>query len=288
MPLFMFVSGFVCYRANTQTNLIKGIKRRFVQLLLPFFIWSFVVSPLIKWNFDTTKFINLFLYPDSGLWFLWVLFFIHVIFLILSNLAGCLKINKSLILAGGAAVLYILYLASNFRFFGFQFISWYFMFFTIGYLYHKYVILITKYIKWLFVISAILFPVLAYHWQIKTPPIIFDFTIHNNLWLYMYKFISVIFAIPFFMYLFQLYDKKFRILDYIGKDTLGIYVMHGIISSLAIKPVYESIAYNMNFYLFTCLTVIILISVCCLINFLIRKVPVFRLLFLGEKKDKHQ
>jgi fucose 4-O-acetylase-like acetyltransferase len=283
MPLFMFVSGFVCFKPNQQIDFIAGLKRRFIQLMLPFFIWTFIVRPLIDWNFDATKFFNKILYPDTGFWFLWVLFLIYVIFLILSKLADKWKLNQTVMLAGGAVALYGIYLVSNFRYFGSQFISWYFMFFVIGFLYRQYNSLLNKYLKYSFAVSLIIFPILAYHWQIKTPPTVFGFTINSNLYLYVYKFVTVIFSIPFFMYLFRLFDGRYHILNNIGKNTMGIYVIHGIFSTLAIQPIYGVLCTSINFYVFLILTVIFLVAVCYFVIWLIKKNSILKLFLLGEK-----
>jgi fucose 4-O-acetylase-like acetyltransferase len=286
MPLFMFVSGFVCFRPDIQIHFKAGLKRRFLQLMLPFFMWTFVVRPLIDWNFDVTKMLNKLIYPDTGFWFLWVLFFIYVIFLSLSKIADKLRFNKTFVLAAVALVLYVTYLFSNFRYFGFQFISWYFMFFIIGFLHNQYNSLINKYSKYLFVVSMIIFPILAYHWQMKIPPTVFGFTIKSNLFLYVYKLVSVIFSIPFFMYLFRLFDEKYHILGKVGKNTLGIYVIHGIISNYIVSPVYEAFCTSINFYIFLILTVIFLVTVSYFIIWLIKKSWILNILLLGNKKNE--
>ena len=70
MPLFMLISGFVSYRSEMKWNVVS---RRFFQLMIPFFVYTFGAA-LIKW--DVQIFVNTILYPERGLWFLWVLFFI--------------------------------------------------------------------------------------------------------------------------------------------------------------------------------------------------------------------
>jgi fucose 4-O-acetylase-like acetyltransferase len=283
MPLFMFVSGFVCYRQpNRQLKLVEGIKRRFIQLMLPFLVWSFMVSPLVLWDWDVHRLLNRFLYPDRGLWFLWVLFFIYAIFISLSKIAEKLKFNQSLVLMVGAVALFSIYLISNFRFFGFQFIAWYFMFFTIGFLYHQYNEFVNMYLKYLFAISLLVFPILAWHWQMKIPPVIFGFSIRSNMWLYIYKFISVVFAIPFFMYLFKFRDGKFNVLPNIGRNTMGIYAMHFLFINFFIRPVH-TYTNTLTFYIFLIAAVVLLILLCMGVIYWIRKASILKLLLLGEK-----
>lgn len=70
MPLFMWVSGYVNYRKETKLNVLK---RRAVQLALPFFVWvtfhSVVVMDLHYW-------VDVFYNPTISVWFIWDLFLI--------------------------------------------------------------------------------------------------------------------------------------------------------------------------------------------------------------------
>jgi fucose 4-O-acetylase-like acetyltransferase len=74
MPMFMFLSDFVSYKPNQAIQFTSSIIRRFTQLMIPFLVWSFIISPLVSWNFDIIKLMEKLLYPDRELWFLWVLF----------------------------------------------------------------------------------------------------------------------------------------------------------------------------------------------------------------------
>lgn len=88
IPLFMFLSGYVSYKVSSWAN----IRKRGIQLLIPFFS-AIVLSYLIH-DFPAYSFAGLFksignviLRPDTGLWFLWALFFINAIFI------GCCKLS---------------------------------------------------------------------------------------------------------------------------------------------------------------------------------------------------
>lgn len=74
MPAFMFVSGYVSYKATMEW---RTIGKRARQLLVPFLCWAVVVS-LLSW--DITKMWTIIKHPDyGGLWFLHALFFITAI-----------------------------------------------------------------------------------------------------------------------------------------------------------------------------------------------------------------
>ena len=77
MPVFMFVSGYVSYKACVSMN---DIKKRAYQLLLPFFFFPLASSLCFKGQFNTSTYYHLIERPDSGLWFFYVLFIISTLF----------------------------------------------------------------------------------------------------------------------------------------------------------------------------------------------------------------
>ncbi|WP_254411882.1 acyltransferase family protein [Dyadobacter diqingensis] len=95
MPLFMFISGYVAYLSinerifqNYSSFLLKKIR----SLLVPFFAWPLLVDKLFfNGNFQFNpypRFLELMEDPRTGLWFLWYLFFLTIIysaFLLISN-----------------------------------------------------------------------------------------------------------------------------------------------------------------------------------------------------------
>lgn len=89
IPIFMFVSGiFMNKHFESNFNLKQtalSIAKIAISLLVPFIGFSIIVSSIRCSSFDS--FINLlsncFMDPDSSLWFIWALFWMHV-FLVLS------------------------------------------------------------------------------------------------------------------------------------------------------------------------------------------------------------
>ncbi len=86
MPLFMFISGYLYFNANQVTESKNKLKKRCEALLVPFFAWTVIsVSTSLIYSYwsgfevlSSAKemIINIILYPDSSLWFLWVLFYV--------------------------------------------------------------------------------------------------------------------------------------------------------------------------------------------------------------------
>lgn len=68
MPLFMWVSGYVNYRVETKLGLLK---RRAVQLALPFVAWVSLHSVI---RMDLHHWIDVICNPTVSVWFIWDLF----------------------------------------------------------------------------------------------------------------------------------------------------------------------------------------------------------------------
>ena len=77
MPLFMAISGYCSYKISMSS---ENIKKRFCQLVIPFFVWP-IVWYMVKMDFSgiADYYILLPLYPDTGLWFLYILFLISLV-----------------------------------------------------------------------------------------------------------------------------------------------------------------------------------------------------------------
>lgn len=70
MPLFMMVSGYFAHNYLT-------LRKDCFRLLVPYVMWAVVTA--IQYR-SVTYLWKVFLYPDNGLWFLWVLFFVKAIY----------------------------------------------------------------------------------------------------------------------------------------------------------------------------------------------------------------
>lgn len=95
MPLFMWVSGYVNYRAVTQISIIK---RRALQLALPFLVW---VSFHVVKTGDLSYYVRVFYDPTISVWFIWDLFLI-ICFTTCINY-WCQKTGKPVLLVTGIA-----------------------------------------------------------------------------------------------------------------------------------------------------------------------------------------
>lgn len=145
MPAFMAVSGWLAYKGSNPCKSVNynwggylsGCKRRSYQLLVPYFVWSFIQFAQ-SGNYTIEKLSKMILYPDAYLWFLWVLFWICVLFNLAQLIAAKCKTNEIITIGVLCALLLVMMVGAEIRMFGFQFLAYYFLFYTLGYILHKF------------------------------------------------------------------------------------------------------------------------------------------------------
>lgn len=219
MPLFMCISGFVCY---SQTLGWKLVKKRFNQLMIPFLAWA-VISVCLAGEW--TKLIQNILHPDTALWFLWVLFFITVLHVACAMVSKKWKIKEEWIVMIAVVVGCAMMVGLKFRLFGFQFITWYFLFYCLGFYLRKYETVFDVWKKQTTWTCLFLFLVSAYWWMRKDPPAFMD-SDAGEIYNYIYKGGVALLAIFSLLTLFRQIGGKIPYIWMLGKETLGIYAIH--------------------------------------------------------------
>lgn len=97
MPLFFFISGFCMLHvlARQELNVFSEIEKRAERLLVPYFFWSYVAivpkilfASLMYLPFDKTQLWTTLLgqSPNGTLWYLWTLFFVNLLYLLVSRM----------------------------------------------------------------------------------------------------------------------------------------------------------------------------------------------------------
>lgn len=231
MPAFMTISGYFSFR-EYGGGYFHFVVRRFCQLMVPYFVWS-----LFSWivglrNLQALQFI--IVDPDKYFWFLWVLFWISCIFILAQWLSDKLKID--VLLPGGLFCIFLIGIMVLFdiRDFGFQFISYYFIFYMLGYCIHRFPLILVsnKFVLILLVITWLIF---AWWWNMHTLPIWFTFNsiLPATLLQYIYRGFTAVVGIVVLMSLspkcLNDTNKINCFLKEYGAISLGIYVVHIII-----------------------------------------------------------
>lgn len=210
MPMFMAVSGFVSYKPQMKW---KMVERRFVQLIVPFVAWA-VLGAFITCNW--THLYDVLLCPDTGLWFLWTLFFITFTLKICDIISRKAKVKLEYVAVVVVIAMMGTMVALRIKVFGFQFLAWYFPFYCVGYFGRKYEDLLFAFGRHAGFPSLLLFLVMAWFWMRKEPPTFMSvdsYVVFNYTW----KFLTAMVAIFAFYTLFKCHtNHKCLIISKIG------------------------------------------------------------------------
>ena len=175
---------------------------------------------------------------------------------------------------------------TEFRLFGFQFFSFYFGFYAVGYWWRKFEFKVSNVVLIVFWGGIWLF--LALFWRKhEVPTIVSDITfIPASLLTYSYRYITAIIGSLFFISFAMKFMNKENLVNnylcYLGRISLGIYIIHLFIGRY-VSNIFESVFNSDVSILFVMcdFTTKLILSI-ILIN-IIQRIPIVRLLLLGKK-----
>jgi fucose 4-O-acetylase-like acetyltransferase len=230
MPLFMFISGYIA--AYTQIEKRPFLRKKFLGLVVPFLVWygiSYFILPANHHIAPYTYWSNLFVSPDYGLWFLWVLFLNFVM------LAIALKNLKRL----GPAVFPLTILLMNlipYNVLGLILLRWHAPFFFAGYVIMRYRHVFMKY-RPVALAGTVAFLPLALTWHrnyIPYPLVVFLNHYFNSsvqlapltpFIILVYRYGVAFCGIAASFWLINAIPKTVvtKVLGWLGQNSLGIY-----------------------------------------------------------------
>lgn len=250
MPLFMFVSGALVYNPERPIN-FNWVKKKFKMLVIPFILWipiAYIIAKQYTWISFEDRIIQVIESPDNAMWFLWVLFLLHVLMFFLLSVERVIKrfweykiakkypslIVEFCLFILVKAVLFPM-LFSHIRILGIGLCARYFNFYFWGYMCNKYNLItrVCESKKKLLVICC--FFVSVMFWQRVSPTFIAQEWLEANVknlhivhaFDIIYKYFVPYFGIfSTFIVVTILPDIVKKILEYIGKHTLSIYAIH--------------------------------------------------------------
>lgn len=218
MPLFMFLSGYVSYKICSW----RTIEKRAFQCMIPFFsaiLLNWFIEGFEDWSIGIlmTNVYETILRPDKGLWFLWVLFFINVIFLSMRKISARLHINEIVVMVAVAGIMNGIELVTHTDLFGYHWISWYFMFFAFGAYWRAFMdVERPRMDSWLLVVSAVLFPVTVYFFRMHNEaPTFYQWINLGRYFPIVYRILvavlGIILCYEVFKHTRQMYNNKSKI-----------------------------------------------------------------------------
>lgn len=231
MPAFIAASGWFSYKRNrTGGGYKSAIKRRFMQLMVPYLLWS-VIKLVRSWDFSYNTIADVFFRPDTSFWFLWVLFWINVIFIGCQSLADILKMEEMFTIGFMAILLVGLMAGANIRLFGFQFLAYYFVFYVLGYCLHRFEWMRVSN-KWVICFMMVIWLYLAWYWQMAHVPTNIAGIPHlpSSLAIQGYRFVTAMLAVVIIQSTSPkcLNSKNWINLKAVemGGISLGVYAVH--------------------------------------------------------------
>ena len=260
MPLFMAISGFCC---SVNDKIKDIVTKRFFQLIIPFFAWA-----LISQYLGGPSIIKVLISPINGLWFLYALFFINVLFVGSYKLSVRNNLNFLWISAIGVFLLFVTGLIFREKF-GLGDIAWHYPFYWGGYYLKKHQYLLNK--KVLTVSSLLLWLVMGWFWmRITSPSFFLDVNIHSKGVMYLWKFSTALVGLFTFISLFKLYTNTIHIkfLYLLGTNTLGIYAVHFHVIKILSNIIGQSFTYTT---LFVVIALIVVIGFSCMLVWLFKR-----------------
>lgn len=240
MPAFMAISGWLLYKRTDGTEkeitvsaFLRTCKKRVMQLLVPYFVWSLILLSIS--DDPTVGFSTIFLQPDRFFWFLWGLFWIFVIFNFLRCIASKLHIDEMPLVVVCSVLMLGLMVVFELRLFGFQFIAYYFLFYSIGYYLHKYdqtSVLIKVNSTGVGVVLMLAWAVLAWGWRMHGLPSWVPVIPHlpESLMQYAYRGLTALLIVTVLIGITPRVLNKVNGLNnaisWFGEVSLGLYVVH--------------------------------------------------------------
>lgn len=300
LALFFFVSGFVAYKKDfswTRKSIVGIWKRKFVQLIIPSVVFCLVLCWQLAnlWNI-AFSFDPLWGISTSWYWFTVQLFFFFVIYTLTMTVVRYAKSSyQSIFLLVIALLIYCLSFshtimektqigADLFQYLGMKHWRLY-VFFTMGVLMRKHILAVKKLIEQSIVMAVVIIVFFLM--------VLFSDYINLPMWkpvgaiLYGGVSVWIIFA---FFYKYQHSFSQDRLLgrtmQYIGKRTLDIYMIHYFILPRHLKCLGQFFSDNVNpviEFFITSAIVLLIIFVSILIGNIVRLSPLLSHYLLGEK-----
>lgn len=277
MGLFFILSGFVAANKfiSRDYKISTEIKKKSIRLMIPYFVFS-VITLVLK--VFTEKFANnpfslkdswkifIGVNPNGGLWFLWALFVISVIFILL----GKLKHNLVYFTVFAITVYAIKPIIPP----DFTSVFKYTIFYTIGIFICKYYDAFKKYVLNPYCAGAMLILFCALHiFKIKTDYIITCLS-------------ASIFILTLSLYIVKFKEKAkfiYKIFDELGTYSYDIYLLSYFVQ-VPLRVVFKSIFPIPELLLYFLMFILGTIVPYIASKFILRKVPIFNLLLFGNKR----
>lgn len=231
MPLFIILSGYALFKYTKKVNFNIFVKK-FNRLIIPTFIWSFIVyfmrnlnfvgiKPFIYFPDSIVEYIKtIIIYPTYVIWFLYTIFFCSLFLLIQRNFFQRKSILLNILMT--FTIMLLLFQIKTDKF-GIPLIKNYFPLFCVGYYAAPYDNLIKKHLKYMFLPALIIYILLFKY---------FEYGYTSNIINYIIAISSTI--ILWFIITIIKNNKLKNVMANIGEKSLEIYLCQCICLNIGI------------------------------------------------------
>lgn len=245
---------------------------------------------LISGDYSIENLIKIVIRPDAYFWFLWVLFWICVIFNLAQLVASKLKVNEMVLILGTCLLLFCVMVVMEIRVLGFQFLAYYFLFYTLGYCLHKYdesSLLKGMYKPFVMIALTILWAFLAWGWTMHgLPSWVPEIpNVPSSLLQYTYRGFTALVAIVVLIgvapKVMNGSSRLNKMASTLGVVSLGLYVVHLSIMGYVVTAVQSVVPLIGNW---TCvvLSFVFALAISYLVVWLLSKNKYTARIFLGK------
>lgn len=291
MPLFILISGYLFGGTIRKYSFEKLLKSRITSLVIPIIMWSFIPYFIALSQMEISvlgvakKFIGTLL---REYWFLWAIFYCSIVVLIVNKF---LKDSIIIYLFGLIVACFIPDI------YNFQLYKYMYPFFLIGYFYKKssedfrnksYELLKNKIVIGTLII---LYVGLLIFYERKIYIYVSGFTFLGKNWseqlgINVYRTVIGLVGSIIVVFLIDiLYNKylkeKTKWLVFIGKNSLGIYIISGLIFNYVLPKLTGNLI-RIN-YVYSLLQSILIIGISLMVTLMIQKIPVLNKVLLGGR-----
>lgn len=290
MPLLVVISGYLFWKSMQKLDSFwVCVKTRFIQLIIPVISWNTIrwilsmVTGKNAWSKEMLlKWFNMFF---TEFWFLWAIFWCALIVYLVSTYCRD-HIGIYVLLFG---VFLFLPDVLNMEYYKFMY-----PFFVGAYLVHKKGILERLGKEWkkiLVAISGVAWICLLYFYNQEcyiyiSGVSVLGKNILNQIGIDLYRtLIGVVGSIFIIGMIYVIYSVNMqsvnRMLAYIGKNTVAVYIVSSYINSLILMR-FTAALENYN-YIYNLFQTVMILLVCLTFSYICKKIPLFNTLLLGGR-----
>jgi fucose 4-O-acetylase-like acetyltransferase len=296
MPLFACVSGYVAFASFAKKRPQFIILSRVRSLLLPYAAWTIVGGGLVAFAIQVAhkelhpivvaqEIAGLFLFPGGSLWFLWFTFLAYIF------LAVAVFGRKWLGPAAFPVIVVLVFLIPLDQPLSIYQLKWLFPFFIAGYIARQHRDKLIRAERVATLIGLALFIGLMFLWQRHDSIYIagtelIDGSVAATVASWTFRYLVAFAGIAAVIGLIRMFSRRWRLSLFgaLGMSTLGIYstqtfplLLIGVLPSPAGHPLTYFLIYVPS------ITTIILVITYIATNFVLQRIPLLRLLFLGGR-----